>query len=350
MKENTNNNEISFLKLITMYIVPLLLVSALAIVFFLRSYSFENTNLNTVYNVKGYIDYDVNLLKNSYYKENVLPPNMKYVASIIDTINPSFNYELHASNDINLEYTYDITAKLKIIDYENNDKILQETNEVLLPEVTQQYKASNMTLHEDIKINYKKYSTYVTNFKRGLSLPVKAELVISMNIHVAGNNTDVINDINMDRKLELTIPFNVQTVEVKINTENIDKDGQLLSSVSKITNKKLFIFFIILSITSIILIDRLFFGINRYKKYNRYYKDLNKILRNYDRLIVNGEIKYDENEYKNIIITESFEEMVDASVNLNKPIIFEEDKENKKSLFIIMSDDTLYKYTLENKN
>lgn len=348
MKKN-NNDAISFLQLLAIYIIPLLLVLALAVVFFLRSYSFENTDLLTVYNEKGSVDYDVKLSKNSYYEETTLPSGMKYVASIIDTINPKFNYELHASNDINLEYTYDIKGKLRIIDYENNDKILKETEETLLKETTAQYRASNAVINEELNINYNKYNTYVTNFKKGLSVPVKAELIVTMNILIAGNNTEVLNDINMNRKLELTIPLNVQTVDVKINTEKIDKDGTLESTRSNITNKIVFVLFIITIVISVILFIRLFFGIKRYNKYERYHKDLNKILKNYDRLIVNGEIKYDEKKFKNVINTTTFEEMVDASVNLNKPIIFEEDKKKKKSLFIIMADETLYKYILENK-
>ena len=30
-------------------------------------------------------------------------------------------------------------------------------------------------------------------------MPVKAELIVTMNILIAGNNTEVINDINMNR-------------------------------------------------------------------------------------------------------------------------------------------------------
>ncbi len=344
------DNSISLDKFLLAYVLPVIIILSLAIICFLRSYVFNDISINTTYYEKGKVDYDVNLIDNSYYKEKTLPSGMKYVASIIDTINPRFKYEVHADNNLNLNYSYEVTSQLLIIDYENNDKILQKTDEVLLKKVTNSINDISFEIDETIPIDYKKYSTYVTNFKKGLSLPVKAELIVTMNINVLGDNKNLIKDFNKNRTLEVRIPFNVQTVEVIIPTEKINNTDYLYTRISPIANRVVFYLFIALSVLSVFLIINLFRGISKYKKYNRYYKDLNKILKNYDKIIVNGDLSYDEKKYKNILNVDSFEEMVDASVNLNKPIIFNEDKKGKKSIFIIIAEDMIYKYILENKN
>ncbi|MCR5788004.1 MAG: DUF5305 domain-containing protein, partial [Bacilli bacterium] len=72
----------------------------------------------------------------------------------------------------------------------------------------------------------------------------------------------------------------------------------------------------------------------------------NKILKEYDRIIVNGNVTIDEKKFANKVYIDSFEELVDASQSFNEPILFYDVVPGEKCFFIIIKGDTLYKKRL----
>lgn len=70
---------------------------------------------------------------------------------------------------------------------------------------------------------------------------------------------------------------------------------------------------LVISISGLALSVYLFF---HYRKKNIYNITLNKLLRDYDRIIVNGQIDIDEKKYSNKVYPEKFTEVVDASQNV----------------------------------
>ncbi len=103
------------------------------------------------------------------------------------------------------------------------------------------------------------------------------------------------------------------------------------------------IILVVISIVILIIAVKLF---KEYNNFNIYDNTVNRILKDYDRLIVTGQVTIDESKYSNIVIPETFEEMVDASQNLKSPILFYEVIKGEKCFFVIIKDDTLYKYRL----
>ena len=83
-----------------------------------------------------------------------------------------------------------------------------------------------------------------------------------------------------------------------------------------------------------------------YVKRNIYTITVNKILKEYDRLIVNGSVTVDEASYANKVQPETFTEMVDAAQNLNAPILYYNVIPGEKCFFVIIKGDTLYKFRL----
>ena len=83
-----------------------------------------------------------------------------------------------------------------------------------------------------------------------------------------------------------------------------------------------------------------------YVKDNIYNITVDKILKEYNKLIVNGEVSIDENKFTNKIYPETFIELVDASERLQSPILFYEVVPNEKCFFIIIKDNDLYKFRI----
>ncbi len=311
------------------------------------SVSINGKKINVRYNEIGTADYTVYLKDNQYYETDYLQSGMKYVASLIKTINTKFNYEVHSNQNVNYSYNYKITGTLQILDRENPDKVLYSREEDLIPEENQTVSSNNFVINEDIDIDYNKYNNIVSRYKSDYGLSVNAQLVVAMDLNVYGDYDKDDDKIQKDNKLQITIPLSLQTVDITIDTENINNTGTLSTSTGNtITNIPGFVVAIVLLA---LCVPGFIQGRKYYKEYksnNIYNITVDRILREFDRLIVTGTSSINEKKYQNKFYPQKFSEMVDAAENLNAPILFYEVIPNEKCFFIIVKDDTLYKFRL----
>ncbi len=302
---------------------------------------------NVHYSENGNADYTVHLKDNTFYETSYLTSGMQYVASLINTINTKFNYEIHSDKNVNFKYKYNITGNLQIVDPADSTKVLYTKTEKLLNEVTEETNSNNFVINEDVIIDYAKYNNYVNAYKREYGLSVDSKLILTMSIFVEGVSDVSSDNINKNGTLQITIPLSEQTVDIAIDTASIANSGYL-SAGKGFVIKNYFLYImgiitIVVSVICLIIAVKLFKEFNSFNIYNN---TVNRILRDYDRLIVNGQVTIDESKYSNIVIPETFEEMVDASQNLKSPILFYEVIKGEKCFFVITKDDTLYKYRL----
>lgn len=317
-------------------------------VFFINMSIDKNGNAaNVQYSENGNADYTVHLKDNTYYDTSYLNSGMQYIASLINTINTKFNYEIHSDKNVDFKYKYSITGNLQITDPSDSTKVLYTKTEKLLDEKTEEVNSNNFVINEDIIIDYGKYNNYVNAFKREYGLSVESKLILTMSIFVEGVSDVSSDNLNKNGTLQISIPLSEQTVDIAIDTASIKNSGYLSAGKGfVIKNYFLYIMGIIIIIVSIIF---LFIAVKLFKEFNSfniYNNTVNRILKDYDRLIVNGQVTIDESKYSNIVIPETFEEMVDASQNLKSPILFYEVIKGEKCFFVITKDDTLYKYRL----
>ncbi len=307
----------------------------------------EGNTAASKYSENGNADYTVYYKDNSFYDTKYLTSGMQYVASLINTINSKFNYEIHADKNIAFKYKYSINGVLRIMDPSDHSKILYTKDEVLLEEVTKEDTTNNIVINEDVIIDYGKYNNLVNAYKREYGLSVDSELVLTMNILVDGISDISSDKIDKNGQLQITIPLSEQTIDIKIDTKAINNSGYLAAGKGfVIKNYFLYIMGIILVVISIVILIIAVKLFKEYNNFNIYDNTVNRILKDYDRLIVTGQVTIDESKYSNIVIPETFEEMVDASQNLKSPILFYEVIKGEKCFFVIIKDDTLYKYRL----
>ncbi len=329
----------------------LLIVALLSLVFGIfklsRTFFTKNESSAVSYSETGKADYTVYLKENSYYNSKYLESGMQYVASLINTINASFNYEVHSDKNLNYDYTYKITGTLEILDKDNPGKVLFTKPYVLLKETTKKANSNNFVINEDVNIDYDTYNNYVNSYKREYGLSVQSRLIITMDVSVDGVYDKGVEHLDKDSSLQITIPLSEQTLNITIDKENINNNGDLLRTnavdLGKAGNITISLVAIVVSIVLLLVSRKLFVN---YKKDNIYAIVVNKILKDYDKLIVSGKGTIQEDKYPNIIYPESFEEMVDASLNLQSPILFYNVIPGEKCFFVIVKDDTLYKYRI----
>ena len=329
-------------------VLPALVFAILAFFSFNETLSFGSKD-NISYNEKGNIDYKVYLKENDYYNKPYLDKGMQYIASLINTIGLDFNYEIHSTEDLDYNYKYKVTADLLVTDRNDPSKVVYERPETLIEEKEVDVKDNNFVINEDIDIDYGKYNEYVNSFKSDYALNVESNLVITLDVITTGKADNVDESLNTNNDLTITIPLSEQTVDIAMETEELNKQGSLGGTNSlNIENPIILASGIVFTIAALILfIIAIYLYVTSREEKDIYEKEIKRLLKTYDRLIVTSQrpsIK--EKDFAKVIRVTNIEELVDAHESTKQPIIYYEVVPGEKSFFVIMHEDTLYKLTI----
>lgn len=301
---------------------------------------------------KGNVKYSVCLKDNDFFEDECLNSNMSYVASLIKNISFDFNYQFNGNFD-NLvsSVDYEVVAKLII---ENNDTKTKyyEKEYVLAPKTSDSIKNNGTLYNLDKKINidYEYYNNIATNFKSQYGVDSQSYLEVYLNTY--NNVNSKYKDIPTSAQISVQIPLSQKAIEIKFNTQEINKsiDKYITSKNIVINGYLIFIVGITFLFTSLIFLFFIFMIIKKYAKtISKYDKFINRILKEYDRLIVETATFPDEKEY-NVLIINSFNELVDVRDNLRSPIMFYNVKDHKMSKFYILNNNNLYLYIVNSKD
>jgi len=332
-------------KKIIIWLLILVLGLFLSIKFLVMGILKDETGVSV--NSSSNIDYKVHLKENSYYENNILDKNMKYIASLIDYIDTDINYKIEASKALDYDYTYYIDATTKVYGDVTKTSVLYQKKDVLVEEKKIEEKSKNeILINENLKINYNDYNSLIADFKTSFDLNSVSD--VSIVLHVTAKAKEGDKEINISDAPELVIPLTEQTIDVQItdtpaSSYNILKENKNLF----LRNIKYFAFAIISMLVTLFAMFEVIktLGLNTYSKVGEYKKKLKKILREYDLIIANVNHHIDEKEYE-IVDVESFSELKDIHDNIGNPILFKEIRKNNKSEFIIIKDNFIYKYIL----
>ncbi len=304
------------------------------------------------YNEVGNIDYKVFLKENNYYKEQYLGKDMQYVASIIKDIVPTFTYEMHSEEKMEYTYNYKVSADLIISDPNDNNKVLYKRPSLLVKDTKEKVTGGSFRVDQDVSINYDEYNNYVNSFKKEYALSVNSKLVLTFNIDVTGKSPALKEDFKKSSKLVIAIPMSEQTINIGIDTSDINNSGTLERNyMSQIKKPVALVLGIIVGLLSLALLYIVIYNfLTNRSKTDVYKATIKSILREYDRAIVSSKTAdtIDESKY-NVIEVPRIEELLDAHDSTGKPILYNEDTENDISTFIIVSDEILYKYRVVKK-
>ena len=325
-------------------LLPAIILVLIGILCFSNSKKVDNVK-SISYSETGNIDYKVYLKENNYYDTSYLEKDMQYIASLINTINVRFNYELHGTEKLDYKYSYRIIANLKVSDKADTTKLLYNKEETLKEGELVEISDNNFVINEDIDIDYGKYNNYISTFRSEYGLSANAELALKMVIDTNGQYKEK-PLLKNSSSLSMAIPLSEQTINIKMDTNNLNQNGTLkLSNAGASTNLLVLMPGIISMLLGILLAV---FSVYKYiRKINSdpYRKELNRILKEYDANIVTATSSIRENSSSTVRVSK-FEELLDAQSQENKPIIFYEVDPDNKSYFIINGENTTYRFTL----
>ncbi len=313
-------------------------------------YALNNTNKESIsYTQNGNVDYKVCLKENNFYSQNCLDKNMSYVSSLIKNVGLTFNYDLNTSEQLNVKTEYEVTAKLVISNAENNSKyfeqkyILQDKTSEGISQINNEYKIS-----KNIDIDYDYYNTIASTFKSQYGVETNSYIEVSFQVfHTNKENQDI--RVPSPSPVILNIPLSQKSININMTASGINKQEtqNIESSIFTLNN------IICLFIGIIALIVCLISGLKIAKmltlikeKKNSYDKFIEKILREYDRLIVETSTLPKFNNYF-VTKVNSFGELIDVRDNLRLPIMYYEVAKHQKCHLYIIDNKNLYLLTVK---
>ena len=331
-----------------------ILMLVLAFVIITSSLNIKTTTDISILNYNEYSDlnYNVYLKENNYFKEEYLEQDKQYITSLIDYIDIFFNYDFSSSKDINASYKYKIigtiNARYKV---NNNTKKVWTNDYILLDEKTLNIENKNsFIIKENIKVNYDEYNKIINNFKKDYMLAVTSDLTISMLVEVDGNYVPAEKVFKTNTDMKLTIPLAEQTIELKKEFKE-SNENQILTTekIGRFSNFSLFSVGIAMIAGSIAIIYSIVRKIIKEdKKQSKYIKELKKILHDYDDIIVEVKKAPTISKSKSSEVS-SFNELVNAQIEVRSPIVFSEISKNEMGIFVLFDKDYAYYYVLEYK-
>ena len=336
---------------IVLYTCLILLLGCFSVVFYMQTFIFKLQS-SLMYKEKSIANYTVNLKNNDYYDKNSLSSGMSYIASLIKNIDVTFDYNFISSEELKYKTTYSVDAITRVYDDTDKKEVLYEKTEKLVKDKTiSKDKLMHNDFSQNVVIDYQHFNDFVKSFKTSYGLTSSSDLTIMLNVKTNAESDKFSNKIDIDSTSSLVIPLTEQTINIKMDSNDIDnyktiyedrgfKDLNIKYLVAFILSILLELFFVISLIKAIVSV---------LKERSKYDIILKKLLKDYDSIIGNAQNKIDETGYK-VLNMSSFEELRDIHDNLGTPIIYNELKEHKSAEFVIINDNIIYKYILDEKD
>lgn len=348
MKESKKNKLLKPIDKLTLSFLIVIVFSILG--FILTKIGKHNYNeIKIKYQETSDVNYKVYLKKNDFFEEEYLEMNKTYITSLIDKIEINFKYNLDIDDFITTDYTYYIKGIISANKVNGEEGSYWEKAYILTDKITNNIENTNsIEIDNTIMIDYQQYNDILNSFKKEYGLAMNGNLKIILVIKNNINTKKIDRNIVKDSNIELNIPLTSLTIEVPIEIEGISNEGLLLNdiiykdNIGYIISKILGYFFFMIAIISLIYL--IYLTIIRIKQESIYYKNLRKILKVYDSILVEVNTIPKLNKF-NIISVKNFEELIDAHSEVRRPINFIYQKEGVK--FLLISENIIWIYELK---
>lgn len=336
---------LSFNSRLILSILAFMLFLIFGLMFLLKSFSFVEQKIIN-YDEKSNLDYKVYLKENEFYEKDYLEKDKLYIASLIDKISIDFNYTFTSSENIDLDFNYDIIGRVVISDSEGKTPYYEKEYILLENKKVAMNNSNIQDIKESIDIDYEYYNNLANNFKMTFGVNTTSNLIVYLKINKTSNNENTV--LNNTSTMLLTIPLSEKSINIKMDYKEIDNSSTLLKKSTININNVIYIIvaiiFIIISIVMLIKSMRLSnLVIGRKSIYDKY---IDRLLTEYDRLIVESST-FPTFKNKEIIKIDKFKELLDVRDNLRRPITYYSVTKHQKSYFYIYYEDKIYLHTVK---
>ncbi len=300
------------------------------------------------YSEKSNLDYKVYLLENDFYETDYLGKNMLYVSNLIDKIVIDFNYDFISEENESIDFEYYVVGNLSISDNTAHKAYFLKNYTLLDKKTVNLVDSTTRNIKEQITIDYPHYNALANNFRNQYGLDADCKLSVNLFINkINKNDNEVMDSVS---KMNIDIPLTQRAVNIALDYKEINDTGSIIVKSSVATKD---ILKIALTILFIILTPIMFIKVIKYlkliiKRKSAYDKYVNRLLKEYDRLIAESTSLLSFEDKEKIKI-EKFTELLDIHDNLQVPIMYYSVKEHEECYFYISYNNVIYLHTVNAK-
>ena len=334
--ENSNKNKkyVGYGKRLLRIVIFMIIFIVIALVSLFKIISFISTN-KEVFSENSISNYAVCLNDSDYYNNSCLEEDMEYLSAITNNITYTYTYNALYDEPIKKDYKYIVDGELKIYSQDNTEQVLYKKGYKFNKEKEYTNTGNVFTISDSVSIPYNEIYSLVVDYNNKYSIISNAILTINFRV-----NDKVASS--------LQIPVGKQTFTVE--KKDIQNQKTVDRKLKETLTKDLIINFVSLIISVLIFIIcsiRLVLFLRKYSvKSNRYRNEVDNILKNYDRIIVEVNDVSGILEGKKIITINDFIELVDLRDTLDKPILHLKVNEIKNA-FYVEDVDKVYEYIIK---
>lgn len=335
------NAYISYERRVIVYLIIVLGCAILSTIFLTRSLSTGNKS-DITYQENSNLDYKVYLKKNDFYDEEYLGKDMVYVASLIKRIDINIKYLFNIDKKSDVNFDYNITGTLSITDNDGKNVFFEKDYELLEKKTDSMVNSRQKGIFENISINYDYYNNLANKFRSDYGLDTKSNLIVHFKVHQKGDEK---NKFKLDNNstMSITIPLSEKAINIKMDYKEINKNSQLFDENSVVVTNYIYagVSIVLMGVVAIFIGPLVKLLLNMRTKKSAYDKFIEKILNEYDRLIVETTTAPQLMD-NHVVEVSSFTELLDVRDNLSLPIKYYVINKHQKCNFYINHGDELY--------
>ena len=326
--------------------IVLLITSVILIIM-----SLSKINEQTVdYKESSKVNYNVLLKDDSQYDKKYFKDNNRpkiYISSLIKNIDTTFDYSFTVNEKSNILFEYSIVGKLVILNSDSTKVFYDDEIELISKKKALLSENKRIEIRENINLDYDYYNNIANTFRQNYGLNTTS--YIEVILKVDGKNLDDKYDISETYTRSIKVPLAQQEVDIQVGDDNSSTVHKVIVKNKLLVSNRLCITIglIALVIAIICLIKVVNMIMKVYTpKMSTYDKYIKKILKEYDRLIVNTTTAPDITNF-HIVRINSFAELLDVHDNLNLPIRYYVITEHHKSIFYVTHNNEVYVYIVK---
>ena len=308
------------------------------------------------YTDTGRIDYKVYLKENSFFKDPYLSSKTKtFITNLIDYLDLDFNYGLDFDDPVNIDYNYHFVATVTAdkprsgagSTASGNGEFLTRTYNLTEEVSSRQENTRNLSISENLKIDYDEYNKFLSDFKTSTRVAVTGNLKISL-VFDGSIYSDAIGEPTTLEYEEVyfNIPLAESSVEATVTgnsseprehfiTRHIDQNivySAILRTVG------------ILMIVAGVLVAAVAVRDYRDKQSDKRFENTVKhLLNTYDSVIVEVD-KQPKLTGMNVLTVNDFDELLDVYNSIHMPVSYYRD--NIGAHFIVISEHMAWRYSI----
>lgn len=330
----------------------ILLAACLAIVavaaFFFNLLNQEDIKLN--YQENNQVDYKVYLKDNNYFDTPYLGMNKTYITNLIKYLDVNFHYNINFSEPLSGELRYYFKAIISA-DKANEQPGSYWSKEYVLsePEVISISEQNQFGFSENLQAEYDKYNQIFTDFKEQYQLAADGKLKVVMVVEGSPTSDILSRPVPISTEISLTLPLSRIAIEASVDSTTNNHQGEIPLRDRSRQSRYLFISIAcgIVAGLSLLLASSAALRIYRLRKAQPYRVTVDKILNDYDGIVINLD-SYPKTNRQKLVDVQSFEELVDVYNSTRLPINFYESQ--KQSTFMILGEDMVWQYIIRRRD